>query len=76
MAVAPDAVNVRKTQGYAVLESAGDRVGVRKAVGFAVLDSSADVRIRKTVGYAVLHDESWVDPNVSARRRPVVMAVG
>lgn len=75
MAVAPDAVNVRKAQGYAVLESAGDRIGLRKTVGYAVLDSSVDVRIRKTVGYVVLHDEAWVDPNVSARRRPVIMAL-
>lgn len=72
MAVAPDAVNVRKAQAYAVIESAGDRIGLRKTQGYAVLDSSTVIRTSKAWGYAVLHD-----PSVSTvdRRRPVIIAV-
>lgn len=61
-----NAIDVRKTVAYAVLQSAGDRIGVSKTVAYAVLDSSVVISVRKAVGYAVLFDTTV---SLSGRRR-------
>lgn len=67
-----NAIDVRKTQAYAVLESAGDRIGLRKVVAYALMDAAAGVSVQKVVAYAVLQPPDDGGP----RRRRLGMPLG